>query len=84
VKAVTNLRVPQNTGIFLTENLSVPKNDSDPWRKLVIKMLKCNEMGHERDTTNAHKVSLKKPGGNSALPRPRQKRKDDFKIVLTK
>jgi len=40
-------------------------------------------MGRERDKRNAHKVSLRKPGGKSALPRPRQKRKYNFKIVFT-
>jgi len=47
-------------------------------------LIRCEGMGHEGNKRNAHKVSLRKPGGNSALPRPRQKRKDDFKIVLTK
>ena len=46
--------------------------------------MRCGGMGHEEDKRNAHKLSLRKPGGNSALPRPRQKRKDDFKIALTK
>jgi len=41
-------------------------------------------MGYEGDKRNAHKVSLRYPGGNSALPGPRQKRKNDFKIVLNK
>lgn len=41
-------------------------------------------MGYEGDKRNAHKFSLKNPGGNSALLRPRQKRKNDIKIVLTK
>jgi hypothetical protein len=47
-------------------------------------MMRCKGMGHEGGKRNAHKVSLRKPGGNIALPRPRQKGKDDFKIVLTK
>jgi len=59
-------------------------NGSNPWSQLVIMLIRCEGMGHEGNKRNAHKVSLRKPGGNSALPRPRQKRKDDFKIVLTK
>jgi len=45
-------------------------------------MREIRELGQEGVKRNAHKVSLRKPGGNSALPRLRQKRKDYFKIVL--
>lgn len=53
-------------------------------KESLIEMMRCKGMGHEGGKRNAHKVSLRKPGGNIALPRPRQKGKDDFKIVLTK